>query len=69
MNIILHGEGKDIRMHQCSAAVLQHTLTVPVKVFSGVNWFGPIVTDKEVIYKFVYQAGDYYHYRLDPQRR
>jgi len=71
MNIILHGEGKEVRMHQTDCGVFQHTLTVPIKVFLGVKnkWTGPIVADRNLIYKFAYQTGDYYHYNLETHQK
>jgi hypothetical protein len=70
MNVILHGEGKEIRMHRTDTDQVQHKLTVPVKVFSGGNkWSQPITTDRELVYRFLYQLGDYYHYQLETHQK
>lgn len=67
MNVILHGEGKEIRMHQCSTDVFQHKITIPFKIFSGFEnkWKQPVIEDSEQVYKFMYQDGSCYHYQLD----
>lgn len=66
MNVVLHGEGKVKIMHQCPTDVFQHKIVVPVKVFSGgTRWEQPVVTDHDVIYKFSYHDGMYYHYQLE----
>jgi hypothetical protein len=66
MNVILHGEGKEIRMHRTDTDQVLHRLTVPVKVFSKASnkWSQPITTDAELIYRYLYQLGDYHHYEL-----
>jgi hypothetical protein len=66
LNVILHGNGKEIRMHHTDTDQLMHKLTVPVKVFSGgTRWEQPVVTDRNLIYKFSYHDGSYYHYQLE----
>jgi hypothetical protein len=65
MNVILHGEGIKI-MHLTDTDQVQHKLTVPVKVFSGgTRWEQPVVTDRDMIYKFTYHDGSYYHYQFE----
>lgn len=64
MNVILHGDGER-RMHLTATDQFQHKIIVPVKVFSGGSrWSQPVVTDLDVIYKFVYHDGRYYHYHV-----
>jgi hypothetical protein len=65
MNVILHGEGKEIRMHRTDIDQVQHKLVVPTKVFSRKNkWADPVGVDRNLTYKFACQIGDYYHYQL-----
>lgn len=70
MNVILHGEGKEITMHRTDTDQVMHQLTVPVKVFSGGNkWTQPVVTDLDRVYKFAYHDGFYSHYQLETHKK
>ena len=70
MNIVLHGNGKEIRMHHTDTDQVQHKITVPVKEWSGGNkWTAPVAVDKNLVYRFVYQAGSYYHYQLEADKK
>lgn len=66
MNIVLHGNGKEIRMHRTDVDQLQHKITVPTKVFSRQNkWVTPASVDVSLVYRFAYEDGNYFHYQLD----
>lgn len=66
MNVILHGEGKEKRMHLTETDQFQNKITVPVKIFTGTKnkWAAPVCIDRDLVYKFIYQDGPYYHYQL-----
>ena len=68
MKAILHGGGGII--HLTDADVFPHRLTVPKRIWSSKGkWDQPVAVDHELIYKYVYQLGNYYHYELEKSVR
>lgn len=65
MNVVLHGDGEK-RMHLSDCDIVHQKITVPVKIFSPQKnkWADPVYVDSELVYRFVYQIGDYYHYHV-----
>ena len=70
MNIILHGNGREIRMHHADKDQVQHRITVPVRVFtkSKNKWEKPVYVERQEAYRLVHQVGDLYHYRLEAHK-
>jgi hypothetical protein len=65
MNIILHDNGKDKRMHLADMDMVQHKLVIPTKVFTRKSrWIDPVSVDRNLTYRFTYHDGKYYHYQL-----
>jgi hypothetical protein len=71
MNVILHGEGKEIRMHHTDTEQVMSRITVPVKDFikSKNKWAQPVYVERQEAYKFIHQVGDVFHYRLETHQK
>jgi hypothetical protein len=71
MNVILHGNGKEIRMHHTDTDQVQQRLTVPMKIFGSLKnkWASPTWIEKNLVYKFSYHDGSYYHYQLEADKK
>jgi len=71
MNIVLHGNGREIQMHHTDTDQTQHKITVPVKEWIGSKnkWSTPVAVDKSLVYRFAYQEGSYYHYQLEADKK